>query len=124
MTEPDWLKWLVDRAGDLGKGLFCAWLVTTLAYYFGGEFPSKTSTATAIAAIYIVAVLLFDDPNFSRHVEGFLFFVVYGAIGTIISFREYEVGESIAVFDLHGPLPIVALTVAHALAGVFLRLRG
>lgn len=115
----------IDRqSSNLGLGMFSVWIVCLAAFFISGEFPVRGHAVAAIAAMYVLYIAECKSCKGWRSFEGFLFSVVYGAGGTIAAFREFDVGNSLVVFDMIGPLPIFSAFIVHFILGILWRLWG
>lgn len=124
MTKPEWLAWVDKRISDVGKGIGYVWLVCLLSFQIGGEFPDKYHAFASMAAMHFCYTMMFEKFSVGKHIENFLFVVVYGAGGTLAAFNEFIVGSDRALFNVMGPAPIFFACVGHFIAGVILRIGG
>lgn len=119
----DWYGYLTNQFSHVGVGIFAAWLVCLAAFLISGDLPYRWQVFVGIAVVYGVKELIVDTWKGRDTIEDFLFVVVYGAGGTLNSFRQIDAFSSNVVFNIFDALPFLAVCITHLFLGVALRWR-
>lgn len=101
--------------------MFISWIFCVFAFLISGDFPFRSQVFLSIAATYAAKELVVDRWQGIDTIEDFLFVVVYGSGGTLISFRQMDALSSDVVFNVFQALPVLCLCCAHLLFGSFSR---
>lgn len=86
-----------------------------------GTFPYRLQVFWLILALYSLKEIGLDKWNGFDTVEDVMFFVIYGAGGTLLSFKEVSDGQSLVALDAAAVVPIFAIFAVHLLTGIFQR---
>lgn len=121
--EADWYAWVTNQVGHIGLGIFMTWLACLVMFLAVGELPYRVTLFFILTAAYLFFELRAQRWAGWDTVEDTLFVCVYGAGGTLFSFREFAPGEAGVIFDMFAPLPFFAAVMLHLALGVFLRVR-
>lgn len=121
--DRDWYSWATNQASHVGLGMFGVWLMCLVMFVLLGEFPYRATVFIAFTAAYLFFELRAQRWAGWDTVEDVLFVCVYGAGGTLASFREFEVMQSDVILNLFAPVPFLVATVLHLAIGITYRLR-
>lgn len=119
--DRDWYGYLTNQISHVGLGIFGTWIVCLIAFVISGDLPYRWQVFVGIAAVYAAKELVLDRWQGLDTIEDFLFVVVYGAGGTLVSFRQMNALSSDVVFNMFSALPFLGACAIHLLAGAFVR---
>jgi len=122
--ENDWYGYASNQTSHAALGLFFTWLVCFLSCWVSDDLPDREKVFIGIAFVYAAKEIFFDKWQGLDTVEDFTFFVVYGAGGTLYSFKQIEPFSSDVVFSILNVAPFLAMFSLHLFAGVFVRVKG
>jgi hypothetical protein len=103
--------------------MFGVWLMCLIMFLLLGEFPYRATVFVMFTALYLFFELRAQRWAGWDTVEDVLFVCVYGAGGTLASFREFEVAQSDVILNLFAPAPFLAATVIHLAVGITYRIK-
>ena len=119
--DRDWYGYVTNQISHVGAGMFIAWILCVAAFLISGDLPFRSQVFLSIAVIYTAKEIIVDRWQGFDTIEDILFVVMYGAGGTLISFRQMDALSSDVVFNVFQALPVLCVCCAHLLAGAFSR---
>lgn len=99
-------------------GMICA-----LSFFLKGDIPYKINIILGVAVVYGIKEIIWDKWHGLDTIEDFLFVVVYGAGGTLLTFTQTQKFTSLLDFETHKFVAVFLLFSFHLLCGVFARKR-
>lgn len=117
----DWYAYATNQISHVGIGILWVWIVCLVSFAVVGDLPYRSEIFVGVALIYLAKELVIDRWSGFDTVEDFLFLVVYGAGGTLVSFRQIDALSSDVVFNIHSALPFLFTCGLHLLAGSYFR---
>lgn len=120
--ERDAYGWATNQISHVGLGMFGVWIMCLVMFAVLGEFPFRATVFVAFTAAYLFFELRAQRWKGWDTIEDVMFVCVYGAGGTLASFREFEPQGSDVVLSMMAPLPFLAATFLHLAAGITYRM--
>lgn len=117
----DWYGFLTNQISHVALGTILTWAVTVFCLVSIGEFPYKEHVFISLAVMYFLYEIIFQGWYGWDTIEDWIFFSVYGAGGTVMTFHEYDVGSGLATFDITAPSFIFPIMGVHLLLGCLIR---
>lgn len=127
MIKPDNFKndpygYVTNQIGHTVVGaLFLVFFVVLASWFFMGEFPPKWSIIAGAAVGYAAFEMVTQGWRGWDTVEDWVFVVVHGTTGMVLTFSELAPGSTKFEGDLLVMLPFVALFLIHLFAGALFR---
>lgn len=119
----DWYGWACNQISHVGLGMFGVWIMCLIAFVILGEFPYRLTVFMLFAAAYLFFELRAQRWAGWDTIEDVLFVCVYGAGGTLMAFREFEVSNSDVILNLFAPIPFLVASLLHLAAGIAYRMK-
>lgn len=119
----DWYGYLTNQVSHVALGTIFTWAATVFCLATIGEFPYKAHLFMALAGMYLLYELLYQGWHKWDTIEDWVFFSLYGVGGTVLTFHEFDVGSSLATFDINAPRFIFPIIGVHLLIGCLIRWR-
>lgn len=117
----DWYGYLTNQVSHVGLGIFAAWAACLVAFVISSDLPYRWQVFAGISAVYAAKELIIDRWQGADTVEDFLFVVVYGAGGTLASFRQIDDFSSDVAFNIYSTVPFLVACGLHLAGGSFIR---
>ena len=137
----DWYGHLTNQISHTAIGAIAAWIGALCFFQLFGEYPVKLELFIALAAGYFAfelgafhAVIRLVGSVFGRvwnirgqgwqgrdTIEDWVFFVVWGAGGTMAAFSEIQVGSIWLAFDPSAPVIFAQGATVHLAIGTVMR---
>lgn len=86
-----------------------------------GELPYKFQIFTTLAGMYFLYELFFQGWKGIDTIEDWVFFSIYGVMGTILSFNEFDIGSNLVTISITAPTTIFIVLTIHLFIGCLLR---
>lgn len=119
--DQDWYGYATNQISHVGLGMFFVWFFCVFAFVISGDMPSRWQVFLSIAVMYGAKELAADRWQGADTIEDFLFLVVYGAGGALISFKQMDALSPNVVFSVFQILPFLLVCCVHLLIGLFIR---
>lgn len=128
LTKPsnfkdDWYGYLTNQFSHIGVGVFLTWITCLAAFAVAGDLPLRVHVFSFIAISYIIKELVFDKWHGTDTIEDIMFVVVYGAGGTLYSFKQIDDFSSDVVFNIYLALPSFVCAMLHLMYGTVIRIK-
>ena len=117
----DWYGYLTNQISHVSIGVLFTWGLCLACFLIMGELPYKFQIFTTLAGMYFLYELLFQGWQGVDTVEDWTFFSVYGVLGTVLSFNEFNIGSGLVTLSLVSPTTMFTLLTVHLLIGCLLR---
>jgi len=119
--DRDWYGYYTNQVAHIAHGVLGTWLFCAVAFLISDDLPSKLQVFLSISVIYAAKELILDRWQGFDTIEDILFVVVYGAGGTLLSFRQMNAHSPDSVFNVLNALPILVPCGVHLFVGSFAR---
>lgn len=114
----DWYGYLTNQISHISLGVFLTWGLCFASFLVIGELPYKVAIFSSLAILYFLYELLFQGWQGLDTIEDWVFFSVYGVLGTVVSFTEVS---GVIILNLTAPTIIFPILILHLLVGCLLR---
>lgn len=120
----DWYGYLTNQISHVSLGVFLTWALCFFCFLILDGLPYKTSIFFTLTILYFLYELLFQGWQGVDTVEDWVFFSLYGVLGTVLAFTEFSVGLGLVTLSITAPSYIFPILILHLLIGCFLRKYG
>lgn len=113
--------YLANQSGHILLGIFLAFLGCFVQFLGTAEFPLRLGVWVVILLGYLGFEVVSQGWSGLDTVEDTAFVAVYGAGGTLWTFREINIGTGDFVGNVFALLPFVLVALAHLALGYSIR---
>lgn len=116
--QDDWYGYLTNQVSHISLGVFLTWVLCFISFLVVGELPYKIEIFSFLAVLYFLYELLFQGWHGLDTIEDWVFFSLYGVLGTVVTFTEVA---SVITLNLIAPTIIFPVLILHLFVGCLLR---
>lgn len=119
----DWYGYATNQISHTFLGCMIAALICAVTFALKGDLPYKINIFLGVAFIYGVKEIVWDRWQGFDTVEDFLFVVIYGTGGTLLTFTQSQDFTTRIDFEAFKFVAVLLLFFCHLLGGITIRRR-